>query len=132
MQEAFVRFWRSRAKADDPAAYFFACVKRCAIDYLRGRQRRLTREEAAARERAITGETFFVADPQNQERRDAIEAAMMRLPIEQREVLVMRIWAGLTFAQIGRSLKIPLNTAASRYRYALNAMRNELTEELIP
>jgi len=30
VQEAFVRFWRSRQRAADPAAYLYACVKNCA------------------------------------------------------------------------------------------------------
>src|SRR5262249_27425362 len=37
VQEGFVRFWRSRGRAVDPTAYLFACVKHCALDWLRGR-----------------------------------------------------------------------------------------------
>src|SRR5947208_5480913 len=48
VQEAFVRFWRSRQRATDPAAYLFACVKSCALDWRRGRDRLLRREAAAA------------------------------------------------------------------------------------
>ena len=44
----------------------------------------------------------------------------------RREVLVLKIWNGLTFEQIARTLDIPPNTAASRYRYALAALRKEL------
>src|SRR5688572_27378726 len=40
VQEAFVRFWRSRTRAQDPAAYLYACVKRCAIDADRSKRRR--------------------------------------------------------------------------------------------
>ncbi len=49
VQEAFVRFWRSRDKAADPTAYLYGCVKRCALESLRGRQRRVRRETASAR-----------------------------------------------------------------------------------
>ena len=55
-----------------------------------------------------------------------IEAALQRLPAEQREVLVLKIWNELTFEQIAETLGIPPNTAASRYRYALAALRKEL------
>jgi RNA polymerase sigma-70 factor (ECF subfamily) len=61
------------------------------------------------------------------DRREAVEAAMRRLPEEQREVLVLKIWAELTFEQIAGELEISPNTAASRYRYALAALRKELT-----
>jgi RNA polymerase sigma-70 factor (ECF subfamily) len=42
-------------------------------------------------------------------------------------VLVLKIWGELTFEQIATELEIPPNTAASRYRYALAALRKELT-----
>ena len=60
------------------------------------------------------------------ERRHEIEAALRRLPVEQREVLVLKIWNELNFRANRRDPGIPLNTAASRYRYALAALRKEL------
>ncbi|MEJ1974466.1 MAG: sigma-70 family RNA polymerase sigma factor [Lacunisphaera sp.] len=60
------------------------------------------------------------------ERRQEIEVALQRLPDEQREVLVLKIWQELTFEQIGEVLGISPNTAASRYRYALTALRAQL------
>src|SRR5229473_1577314 len=54
VQEAFIRFWRSRQRATDPAAYLYACVKHCALDWQRGRQRQSRREQAAARPEAET------------------------------------------------------------------------------
>ncbi len=52
-----------------------------------------------------------------------VETALCRLPPEQREVLVLKIWGELTFAQIGEALKLSPNTVASRYRYALVALK---------
>ena len=57
------------------------------------------------------------------ESQQALVAAIDRLPHEQREVLVMKIWSELTFAEIATALGISHNTAASRYRYALNALK---------
>jgi RNA polymerase sigma-70 factor (ECF subfamily) len=54
-----------------------------------------------------------------------LAAAVDRLPVGQREVLVMKIWNDLTFAEIGQALGISQNTAASRYRYALAALKKE-------
>jgi RNA polymerase sigma-70 factor, ECF subfamily len=45
------------------------------------------------------------------------------LPPEQAEVMVLRLWHGLTFAEAGESLGIPVNPAASRYRYGLEKLR---------
>ena len=47
-------------------------------------------------------------------------------PHEQREGLVMKIWSELTFAEIATALGISNNTAASRYRYALSALKKNL------
>ena len=41
----------------------------------------------------------------------------------------MKIWGGLTFPQIAAALELPVNTAASRYRYALAKLREALAEE---
>ena len=49
-----------------------------------------------------------------------------RLPQEQREVVALKIDGGLTFAEIGEALSISANTAASRYRYALEKLRDSL------
>src|SRR6516165_8301277 len=49
VQDAFVRFWRSRQNVTDPTGYLYACVKHCAFDRNRQRARQLRREEAAAR-----------------------------------------------------------------------------------
>jgi RNA polymerase sigma-70 factor (ECF subfamily) len=62
----------------------------------------------------------------NDERRAALETAIRALPEAQREVIVMKIWNEMTFEEIGRVLDCPANTAASRYRYAMTALRREL------
>lgn len=129
VQEAFLRFWRSRGQARDEAAYLFACVRRCALEFLRGAGRRSSREKAVAREECCDG--LLAAAPEREERRQAIEAVLSQLPQEQREVLVMKIWGKLSFEQLGEALAISPNTAASRYRYALAKLRQELCEEKV-
>jgi RNA polymerase sigma-70 factor (ECF subfamily) len=126
LQEAFVRFWRSRHRARDPLAYLYACVRRMAMDFRRGEQRRQRRESAVARP---ADEAWFDVDAA--ERREAIERALAGLPIEQRETLVMKTWGGATFRQIGEALGLSPKTAASRYRDALDVIRTTLTEDLV-
>ena len=126
VQEAFVRFWRSRQRAQDPAAYLYACVKRCAIEMMRSSSRRVRREEASAREETVP---LFGCDLERDERRVAIEAALAGLPEPQREVLVLKIWGGLSFPQIAAAVNVPPDTAASRYRYAIAKLREQLAEE---
>lgn len=59
----------------------------------------------------------------------AVWLALRNLPIEQREVVVLKIWEELTFAEIGEVLSVPAATAASRYRYALEKLAVQLRHD---
>lgn len=99
-------------------------IRRAAFDLARRDQRRSRRETEA---QADQDELLFEPLENDDERRLLIEASLRRLPAEQREVLVLKIWAERTFEQIATQLEISPNTAASRYRYALAALRQELS-----
>ncbi len=122
VQEAFVRFWR-RQHSIENRPLLYATVRSTALDRVRSDQRRARREALAARDETQTFEPPFVALEEGQQ---LLAAAVERLPDEQREVLVLKIWNDLTFAEIGSVLEISQNTAASRYRYALGALRKTL------
>ncbi|MBI3885685.1 MAG: RNA polymerase sigma factor [Opitutae bacterium] len=127
VQEAFVRYWRhQRQLPGDPQALLLTSVRRAAFDLARRDTRRGRREEKA--NGGLEDRTdFFEPQPgDDAERRREIEAALQHLPAEQREVLVLKIWQELTFEQIAETLAISPNTAASRYRYALTALRKKL------
>ncbi len=127
VQEAFVRYWRhQRQLPGDPQALIVTSIRRAALDLARRQDRRTAREEKADGGLEETGAIFEKLPGEGDERRLEIETALQRLPAEQREVLVLKIWQELTFEQIGAALDISPNTAASRYRYALNALREQL------
>ena len=119
VQEAFVRFWR---KQHDIAnrGLLYAAVRSIALDFLRRDSRRARRESTAVSEMDQTVQPLFEIEDESQR---ALVAALDLLPNEQREVLVMKIWNDLTFAEIGAALEISQNTAASRYRYALASLK---------
>ncbi len=81
------------------------------------------REAAVARDGADHFEPQFTTDDEGQQ---MLAAAVERLPNEQREVVILKIWNELTFAEIAGILEISQNTAASRYRYALGALKKTL------
>ncbi len=127
VQEAFVRYWRhQRELPGDPQALLITSVRRAALDLARREGRRAVREEKADGGLEEREGIFDPLPGDGDERRTEIECALQRLPEEQREVLVLKIWEELTFEQIGEVLAISPNTAASRYRYALGALRKEL------
>lgn len=123
LQEGFVKFWRTRERARDPVAYLFTCVRSAALDLRRSRLARTVRE------RAVAGD-LFAAPAELDDRRQTLEAALQALPQEQREVVVLKIWSELTFAQIAEALHISANTVASRYRYAIARLQSALASEV--
>ena len=64
------------------------------------------------------------------EKQVALLRVVDRLPNEQKEVLTLKIWGELTFDEIARTLDLSLNTVASRYRYALQKLKDWVPEEL--
>lgn len=127
VQEAFVRYWRhQRHLPGEPQALLITSIRRAALDHARRHARRTLREEKADGGLEEREYTFEALPGEDADRRREIEIALQRLPAVQREVLVLKIWNELTFEQIGATLEIPPNTAASRYRYALAALRKEL------
>jgi RNA polymerase sigma-70 factor (ECF subfamily) len=122
VQDAFVKFWRRHHKIDN-RALLYATVRSTALDLIRRDSRRARREVEASADVDQTIAPEFYTDDESQR---ALVCALERLPNEQREVLVMKIWNELTFAEIAQALEISQNTAASRYRYALAALKKDL------
>jgi RNA polymerase sigma-70 factor, ECF subfamily len=119
VQDAFVRFWRKEHSIEN-RGLLYATVRSVALDLLRRDARRARREANALLEMEQSTQPQFDFDDGSQRE---LAAAVDLLPVEQREVLVMKIWNELTFAEIGQALEISQNTAASRYRYALAALK---------
>ncbi|MFO0902786.1 MAG: sigma-70 family RNA polymerase sigma factor [Pirellulales bacterium] len=129
VQELFVALVRGSARlreVEDLPSYLFVALRRLALraaqKRLRGGRQSSLGDEAeriAARTEAV-GELC--------ERREQLAAALRTLPESQREVVVLKVDGELTFEQIGATLSISANTAASRYRYALERLRGLLSE----
>lgn len=110
--------------------FLYTAIRRLAIDLGRKNDRRSKREKKSEAERQ--GETGGVVDPwfdsdaSNDETRTLLEQGLKKLPGKFSEVIVMKIWGGHTFAEIGNMLGVSLNTVASRYRYGLEQLRRGL------
>lgn len=130
VQDAFIRLIKSPQQfTEKPVPILYQAVKWAALDRIRSSQRREKREEASSRE--VETISLFEDHLEKRERREAVESAIQQLPDEQREVLTMHVWGERPFREIGETLGISLNTAASRYRYALKKLGQILdTKEL--
>jgi RNA polymerase sigma-70 factor (ECF subfamily) len=119
VQEAFCKLARvaSRDSGLLCVEYLTTIVRNECFSALRGR-RRLPEASAPLLEPQARGSS--------EEERLWLEAALRALPVEQREVVYLKVFEGLTFQEIGERSGVSLNTAASRYRYALAALRSSL------
>ena len=121
VQDAFIRLLKSPQQfSENPVPILYQAVKWAALDRIRKSQRREKREEVSAAETETV--SLFEDSLEKTERREALETAMEQLPDEQRQVLSMHIWGELGFREIGEALGVSINTAASRYRYALKKL----------
>lgn len=124
LQEAFVRFWKhQRHLPGNPNALVITSIRRAALDLHRRSDRRAVRENLVVADEPTA--TWF--EPEADPRLQALAGSLSAVPVEQREVVVLKIWGDLTFEQIGQQLAISPNTAASRWRYAMESLRRLVT-----
>ena len=125
LQEAVVQVWKKRHifSSIEPGLVFLQ-IKRIAIDRARSDSRRKIREQLYSE-----SEQPLFESSGNPGLATDIEHTLGQLPLEQREVIVLKVWAEQTFDAIARALDISPNTAASRYRYGLDKMRQLLSGE---
>jgi RNA polymerase sigma-70 factor (ECF subfamily) len=115
LQETFLALLQLPSVPEDPSHYCLRAFRNRAMNHHRGVWRRLAREWESLRwfERGSAP--------------DEVEAEAMRqltrLPAEQREAIVLKIWNGMTFEAIGRLVGTSPNTVAGRYRYGLNKLK---------
>lgn len=128
VQEAILRMWHhqaDRGHAPPDLPLVFSTIRFCGLNHHRSETRRRKREEAVI---YLNDFQDVWLDPLLEEDEDALAMrdAVQRLSEKLREVVVMKFWGGLTFAQISEALAISPNTAASRYRYALEQLAHDL------
>jgi RNA polymerase sigma-70 factor (ECF subfamily) len=124
VQEVFVGLVQARAawaSVENLRAYLFTALRHAAakIALRRRRQRPEPLPDAIAAPQPRQLPTGPAA---------RLEQALAALPQERREIVALKIDAGLTFREIAGVLGISPNTAASRYRYALAELRDRLQE----
>ena len=123
LQAAFVRvalYPQGLAEASHPWAYLLKIVRNEALKII---QKKRADEWLSLAVEAWTDQT-----PIDFEAQQLVQRSLEKLPPSQSEVVVLKIWEGMTFAEIAEVLGESPNTAASRYRYALE----KLTQYLQP
>ena len=126
VHDVFVELARSRdrlARITDLDAYIFTMLRHAVSRRQRRRDVDRRAIDTVGRQRADAGR--FTTQPVELPD-DELTAAVARLPPDQREVVALKIDGGLTFAEIAAVIGTTINTAASRYRYALEKLRTSI------
>lgn len=132
VQDAFHAVWRAarsyRAERGSVRGWLLTIARNAAIDWRRTKGKRLERErplESAAERADLAADQLIDRAVTNERVRDALR----ELPVEQREVVVLAFYAGLTQQEIARRTGAPLGTVKGRARLAMARLRRSLAEE---
>ena len=130
VQDGFLTAWRTAA-GFDPArgkasTWLLTLVHRRAVDVVRREERRRADvlDDAPIASGDATDESVEIRD----ERR-RVQAALAKLPPDQREALELAYYGGLTQTELAERLGVPLGTIKSRMFTALSRLRDLLAEE---
>ena len=131
LQETFLRLARRPGKfagVSNPIAYAFVAARNQAARLWKRRTRQVRAPAAPA-------ELLFVEaasdDLAARETAEAVSAALASLEDDLREIIELKIYGGLTFAEIAAVTRLPQGTAATRYRAGIERLRRMFAGELL-
>lgn len=118
LHQVFAKLLRGETTVPDaPLAYLYRAVRNAALNARRNRAKDVGLDSQ---------EAWFQQRADGQESSVALQCALRELPEEQRDAVILHIWAGMTFEEMAESTGVPANTAASRCRYGLEKLRDRL------
>jgi RNA polymerase sigma-70 factor (ECF subfamily) len=135
LQEVFVQVWKQAARYDgrrsSVSTWLVLITRSRSIDRLRSRQVKQRTLTAAKQERSEAHESpVSVRNVLMHERRRRLEEEMARLPREQRQVVEMAFFGGLSQSEIAEAQDIPLGTVKTRTLLAMKKLRQALKQEI--
>lgn len=129
VQETLIRSWRGLPSLRDPdrfEAWLHRLLVNCCTDLARSRKRLTANVRVIDFEVPDPDDSGLVAD------RDQLERGFRRLKVEQRTLVVMRYYLGLSLPELAETLSLPLGTVKSRLHYAMEVLRAALEADLRP
>jgi RNA polymerase sigma factor (sigma-70 family) len=121
VQDAFIKLAQQSPAPDQVVPWLYCVVRNGALGAGRSEARRRRREV-----RVSGAEAWFAAADDRIDGREATRL-LAELPLEQREVVVARIWGGLTFDEVAQLTGCSLATAHRRYQTGMIALRERLS-----
>jgi RNA polymerase sigma-70 factor (ECF subfamily) len=127
LQVAFMRAVKSGRRfrgVDNPIAYLFQIARNEVVRWAKRRR---------ARDRPLGADEIFAASGDafgQQDDAEVVAAALARLTVENRELVELKVFAGLTFREIAEVTGLPQGTVATRYRRAVESLRPWLVKQM--
>lgn len=121
VQQAFVKLFLLRDRPDEPRAWLFRATRNEAISMGRAKSRRRAREQAFS-----IGRDTFESSPASLVDRDTIAAVVSKLGEQEREVVILRVWADLNLEEIAAVTSMSVASVHRTYQRALAAIRAAL------
>jgi RNA polymerase sigma factor (sigma-70 family) len=120
VQEAFLKLFTSKKLLQDPVAWLYRVVRNAALDAAKMDRRRKLREANRS------AQEWFVEPDGEALDQEQVRLALEKLPGEERETIVARLWGGLTFEQIAEVSGCSTSSAYRRYEAGVASLRLKL------
>ncbi len=136
LQEVFLSVWR-RAGAFDPArgsvrSWLFAQIHHRSVDVVRREEAERRRSRATVQPEATEEDVEDVIEESwLSARREHVRSALTSLPVEQRRVIELAYYNGLTQTQVADAIGVPLGTVKSRTLAAMRRLRSALSGQAV-
>jgi RNA polymerase sigma-70 factor (ECF subfamily) len=124
VQEAFVKLMKQKVFPDNPAAWLFTAVRNLSNNEVRSQNRRKRREFDMQESKGM----FDVPDTDQKEELNQLIRALESLDLEYREVIVAKIWGGLTFEEIAEMTDSSRSTVHRKYQEGIRRLQKELED----
>jgi len=122
VQQLFLKMLGKKAFVPQaPLAYLYRATRNASLNLRRNRHGETNLSET---------ESWFTNPSANQLEILELQRALRELPEEQSETVFLKVWSGMTLQEISEITRTPLNTVASRYRYALEKLRDRLGDSI--
>ena len=132
-QQVLIRCHKSLKRLKDPERFgpwIYRIAANIARDHWRARKDMVSFDDDSDDTKSYNDVLVSDDDPyknaETRNRAELLKKALLKLPIEQREVLTLKIYQGLKFTEIAEAVDAPLNTVKSRLYYGLSAMKKIL------
>jgi RNA polymerase sigma-70 factor (ECF subfamily) len=134
VQDAFLKAWQNAVQFDSQrgplVAWLIGIARNVAIDKLRQQGRRIALDDHRSLDDTEERFAFTLPDDwQDRERANGLRFAVQKLPAEQRQVIELSYYGGMSQSEIADQLKLPLGTVKTRMRLGMQKLRDAWLSE---